>query len=900
MAEILVSALLSFISLRVLILSPGFYDYSDVHWGIIATPHLLGTFSPFHTAAGFVLYGFMRDIVSWPYYIMYQLGIPMDAIERILLMYSFTLYFVIAFRLSDYIITSLEDRSNFRIGAWERFGLSFIVSIFAFANLAAMNYNVDGGTFTDGLILLFMSCAIAVLLFQTNRNRKIALLSFFIIISTLLDPDYFIYFLILIVFGLVASGLMENNIRKNMLVGVIVTVFSLLPIALIFIVGVYTTPASQAISVLGVYRHLPTSVSPFSIQSPYFLYYLMLFGHGWSTMAYGPITLLEYYGHILDAPGMLSPTQILIPPGPVTALWFACLVAIFITAFLSISFKITRKFAITASLIAVFILFLSQYNYISPLLYIFDKIASIPFIGSPFATTFGRPAHALMVISATYIVMIAIFLFNVNVYRHEPAKFKSLARSKKSRVRIRMNSLLKVHISSRTRENISRAVIGIVIFVIIFSGWQAFNGDFYPSRAFPPDSGGNQIPEMAPFQPYEVPQSAMNVLNFLKMEETSPVQVLQIVAPYLSNQTFLGFEGNINPHPRLDGNSLVGNYVNELISQNLTTDIAPLLRANSIGYVVVEFYKITPSFVHNEFGFSNFGIVLNELRNTPGLTAILSYPNITLYRVNEVNNLFYSPQINLYMPNSGNLSPAMYESFSLLGFNVSGTYESGYGINFSMNEPEKGLQSNISLFTPSYLFQIMNTSSVHNGKNLTSTTGLPFSHTMSLNSGELSLAGASGFAYLYLMGEGTINGLSYNTKGVWEEISVPYKNKIILNGSFNISFIVTSRNNPLNWYVKNSVVYNVGAARGYELKTGNKIISGGITTVFGTNLFYGAIGNDYTVSAPFAKYVELYYYLIIVILMYLGTIALGYNFVCIIRKYEKKLREKFIFLYRNK
>jgi hypothetical protein len=489
--------------------------------------------------------------------------------------------------------------------------------------------------------------------------------------------------------------------------------------------------------------------------------------------------------------------------------------------------------------------------------------------------------------------MIAIFLFNVNMHRHEPTKSQSSAGSTKPGGGMRMNSLLKVHINSRTRANISRAVIGIVIFAIIFSGWQAFNGDFYPSRAFPPDNGGNQIPEMAPFQPYQVPQSAMTVLNFMRMEEASPVQVLQIVAPYLSNQTFLGFEGSINPHLRLDGGSLVGNYVNELISENLTSDIAPLLRANSIGYVVVEFYKITPFFVQQEFGFSNFGIVLNELRNTPGLTRILSYPNITLYRVNGVGNLFYNSQINLHIPNSGNYTPAMYESFSLLGFNVSGTYETGYGASFSLNEPETGFQSDISLFTPSYLYQMMNTSSDHNNENLTNTTGLPFSHIVSLHSGELHFAGSSGFAYMYLRGEGIINGLSYNTEGVWEEISVPYKNNILLNGSFNISFIVASRNNPLNGYVNNSVIYNVGSARGYELETGSKIIPGGISTVSGTELFYDVNTTYYTVSAPFAKYVELYYYSIIVVLISLGFIAAGYNCGSIIHRGTKKLRSTF-------
>ena len=809
----------------------------------------------------------MRDVISWPYYIMYIVHVPMAIIERTLLLYSFILYFMIAFRLSDYIAQSLYRRSGFLLGRKAQFGTSLIIAIFAFSNLAAMNYNVDGGTFTDGLILLFIACAFAIIIFEENRKKQFAALSFFLIISTLLDPDYYIYFIIIILFGLVVNGAINHKFIKSIILGASVISLSLIVALFIFIVGIYSTPLTAPVSFLGVYRALPTTITPFSLSTPYFLYYLMLFGHGWSTMTYGPITILEYYGHILDAPSMFSPAQILIPPGPVTLIWFFSLFMIPCLAFASLIFRNTRKLIMPVALTTIFILIISQYQYISPLLFIFDKIASIPFIGGVFSTTFGRPAHSLIVISASYIVMLCIFLVNIqlNISR---SKLDSDA-PKKSRVFFIRSLGIKIAISRRAKRYVSKAAVLLLIFVIIFSGWQAFNGEFYPSRAFPPDNGGNQVVEVAPYQPYSVPQSAFMVLNYLQRQETSPVQILQIAAPYISNRTFLGFEGNINPHLRLNGNDLVGNYVNELISENLTSDIAPLLRANSIGYVVVEFYGITPSYVEQEFGFSNFGIVLQRLDEAPGLLHVISYPNISLYKVTGVNNLYYDSQLPLYIPNDGNFTPGIYGAFSLAGLNVSLTPLLKYGVSFILNpEITTDTNSSISLFTAPQLYNLLNESAIGNESiSLNESSGLPFLHTFNIKSSTAKLMNeyTDSYNYIYINGNGTVNSISVNTHGLWSFVTVRTNNSLSLDGNFSVSFILSSKSKPISNYSSNNIVYNVAAARGYELTSGNVTISGGIPTFQGTNLFVNVPsgGSIFHITAPFATYIEIYYIIIV-------------------------------------
>lgn len=877
LAEISVSAILSFISLRVLILSLGFYDYSDVHWGIIATPHLLGTFSPFQTSAGFVLYGFMRDVISWPYYLMYLINVPMAIIERALLLYSFILYFMIAFRLSDYIVQSLSQRNGFLLSKRAQFGISLIIAIFAFSNLEAMNYNVDSGTFSDGLILLFMACSMAVIIFQENKKEEFAALAFFLIISTLLDPDYYIYFIIVILVGLAVNGAMNHRFTRSILTVASVSLISLTVIIFIYIVGIYTTSVASPVSTLGVYRVLPTTPAPFADGVPYFLYYLMLFGHGWSTMTFGPITILQYYGHILDAPSMFSPAQILIPPGPVTWLWFIALFLIPVFAFGSLFFKNTRRLLVPVVFTAILVLILSQYTYISPLLFLFDRIASIPYIGAPFSTTFGRPAHALIVISASYIVMICILLINLQ---------SKLSKSGFGRERqegpweLAIKRLkLKITISKKAGNKIAKFLVVLLVFAVLFSGWQAFNGEFYPSRAFPPNNGGNQVVEIAPYQPYEVPQSAFMVLHYLQAEETATVQVLQIGAPYISNRTFLGFEGNINPHLSLNGNYLVGNYLNQLISENLTSDIAPFLQANSIGYVVVEFYSITPSYVEQEFGFSNFGIVLQRLDSSPGLSQVLSYPNITLYKVAGVKNLYYNSQLSLSISNAENFSPEIYSAFRLVGLNISVTQYQKYGVNFNLNPDLGNLgNSSISLFTASQIYSMTNESNKRNGTFILSeASGLPFSHILNINSTSLELPKnkVDIYYYIYAKGNGSINNASVNTHGQWSMVTVESNSSLLLNGNFSISYVVSSKGQPLSGYASNNIVYNVGAARGYELTDGNVTISGGIPTFQGTNLFPDVPDNGFHVKAPFAAYVVIYYFAIVVTLVMLGLYAAG-------------------------
>ncbi len=875
--EISASIILSFISLRVLIFSPGFYDYSDVHWGIIATPHLLGTFSPFQTPAGFVLYGFMRDVVSWPYYLMYIYRVPMAIIERALLLYSFILYFMIAFRLSDYIIRSLSRRNDFLLGKKAQFGTSMITAIFAFSNLGAMNYNVDGGTFNDGLILLFMACTLAIIIFEKNRKKQFTAISFLLIISTLLDPDYYIYFIIVIFFALVVNGAISHKFIKSIVTALSIVSVSLMVPTFIFIAGIYSTPITTPVTGLGVYRVLPTSISQFSISSPYFLYFLLLFGHGWSMMTYGPITILEYYGHILDAPSLFSPAQILIPPGPITLIWFFSLFMIPFFAFATLISRNTRKLIIPVALTTIFILMLSQYQYISPLLFIFDKMGSMHFIGSAFSTTFGRPAHALIVISASYIVMLCVFLVELQnkaeVLKQSKEGSGKLLKFYIGRLRI------KISISQKTKGYIIRATVILLIFVIIFSGWQAFNGDFYPSRAFPPNNGGNQVVEEAPYQPYPVPQSAFMVLNYLQEKETNPVQILQIVAPYVSNKTFLGFEGNINPHLRLNGNDLVGDYVNELIAENLTSDIAPFLRANSIGYVVVEFYSIAPAYVDQQFGFSNFGIVLQRLDESPGLLHILSYPNISLYKVAGVNNLYYDSQLSLYIPNIGNFTPEIYHAFNIAGFNVSLTSLQNYGASFNLN-PNIATDCNtsISLFSTTELYRILNNSKAGESFSLAKSPGFPFQHVLNIKEGMVTLAkeNISCYYYIYMNGVGKINGVTVNTSSLWRLVSVRASNSLSLGGNFSISFIIQSKGGPLSSFSRTNIVYNVGAARGYELISGNVKIPGGIPTFQGTNLFINVPSNgSFHIVASFVAYIYAYYIVIVVISALLGFYSIG-------------------------
>ena len=693
-----------------------------------------------------------------------------------------------------------------------------------------------------------------------------------------MDPDYYIYFLIVILFGLAVNGAINHRFKKSILTGVSVTSLSFVVPLFILLVGIYTTPVTTSVNALGVYRVLPTTVAPFNLHAPYFLYYLMLFGHYWSTMTYGPITILEYYGHILDAPSMLSPAQILTPPGPVTGIWFFSLFMIPVFAFGSLIFRNTRKLMVPVALTAIFILILSQYQYISPLLFIFDEIGSSPFIGAAFSTTFGLPAHALIVISASYIVMICVFLVNLQVTFSTSNIGREM--SEIPRVFAIKRLRIKITISERTKHNLTKVAVILLIFAVLFSGWQAFDGEFYPSRAFPPSSGGNQVVEVAPYQPYQVPQSAFTVLHYLQAQETNPVQIVQIVAPYISNQTFLGFEGAINPHLRLNGNDLVGNYLNELISENLTSDIAPLLQANSIGYVVVEFYKITPSYVQQYFGFSNFGIVLQRLDCASGLSQVLSYPNISLYQVEGVKNLYYNSQLSLSIQNGYNFTPEIYNAFRLAGFNVSLTEDATYGSNFILNP---GLQevykSSVSLLTPTQLYTFMNDTSSKTGNfRLTEGSGLPFKNIIIVNSGGISFSGghSSLYIYLYLKGNGTINGLTVDTHSLWSMVPVQTNGTLSFIGNFNISFAISSKGQPLSGYSSNNVVYNVAAARGYELVDGNTTIPGGIPTFSGTDLFPNISGQRYHVTAPFGRYVEIYYYGIIAVLAVLGLCAAGY------------------------
>ncbi len=859
--------LISVISLRTLYFSPGFYSYSDVHWGLLLKPDLIGTFStPFSAASGFPLFDLNKDVITWPYGILLLLNVPMQSAERVLIFYVSTLYLFLSFILAERIVVFLEHEFKFQLSPIFFYAIVFVSSVFSYSNLEALEFNVDGGFFSDGLIMLFLSIECLLIISKGGQTKNWLLIASLLALSTLLDPDYYILSLWAIIIVAITAGHSRGTLVKN-IKGIGFSIFASLPVIFFYyFVGIHTLPPQSSLSAsLGAIRSIPYGPSQFNPMYP--IYYLMLIGHSWSTMAFGPPTILLYSGRISSLKGMFSPTQILLPPGNLTALWFASLAIVPALAFVPFLVKKTRKTVSPLIILVLLTLLVTQYTASAALYNTVKDLTRLPLIGPSIGTSLALPGHMIMIIAASYILLIPISLFSILAMINE-FEVQNLLRSAWAHSSIKGHTfssifwrrlvLFKKYVGTNKRV-LSCVIITIYMATVIFTGWQAFDGSYFPDRAFPPDNGGNQIPELAPYQPYVVPQNAMDVLNYLNAQPGA-FNTFQVIAPYVNNQTPPLFEGYIAPDLSHNGNALVGSTFDYLIRNNLSQDIAPLMSAYSIRYIVVEYYNITQSLVHNEFGFYNFQRILQILSDSPGIVNVLAYNSIALYRVAAANNLVYQSQLLLNSHDMSGYYPVIYSLFQSLGLEISITPDPNFGIGYLFNS----WNSTIAILSPTFLNKSVLSESVDSVQSIYD-TGAIFGDAMLLNGSLFRMPIASQFisSLLFVSGTGQIGSNNINFSSPhW--VSISGTSTITFRGNLSIFAAIALHAKSLVDYLSRNVVYNVGASRGYFLKI-NKTEYDGTSTVYGAELFPNVSAQGkYVVIAPYAPFEnDMYCFLIV-------------------------------------
>lgn len=876
-----------FLALRVTLLTPGYIDYADIGWAL--DPHLIAQSTLAYVPSLFVrgsfvsLFSLTRDFISWPYLIFSNLTDNMQLVERMYMFYGLYLFIILCYVFAKFFLNQFMSLSKWTLTNSHFIILKHSLALFAFSNLLAINYVVDGGFFSVDLIMIFISIEVIAAISIRNNASYVALVGALLSLTVLIDPDYYIISLIAVLVILLVSfkRLRINNVLKRFFypVAVSIPIIIFIQFTLTF---AYAVPGN---SVQQFYRGLSSVY--FSPGNHVWWLSIVLLGYAWSIITYGPPSVMFLGNKISWTSSILGPTQILLPPGLLTVAWLVAIYSIPVVSFFSLAFNNTRKYVIPAVIVSGIGILLSIYGSF-PFFYNFlVKLSGLPLLGQSISTTFSLPDHFLILVASSYLVLFPATLFNLLRKAEEMrkpflSKFKSTVHFLNLKVEIRRMHKRTVKLSSQAgtrRGSMLTVLVIIIIFLMLLADWQAFDGSYYPARADNSLRYGNGVPNAGSFSPYNISNSYLEAYYYIVSQEGN----FNVYWP-------IGLSDPPAREISLPGFPYLGEH-------NLTFAVAPYLEAHSVKYVAVYDLKnlTQPLFwpvssIPGEFllwfGIPTYNGTLRFLNESPGLTVVLHNKEIYLYQVNDVNGLYYNSTL-LLSNTTSQAQPYLYAIFKSMGFNVSFTSAidlgNTYGLNSTSNEIDILSPSFIAHYTGVQLTSSENNVSTLNEVDKTNFSKAnnasksdpvsasklleidPFSGYLNLSSGKsivLDLRSIVGTAYVEIKGIGSIDNSSVNTSGYYVPIAIKFDGEISFSGNISIAYVVLSINTSLLGKAGSYVVYNGGVIESLYLTT-SKAIFYPSSTSDGSGLYINVTGSNFSVNSSVLIYVQFIYYLLL-------------------------------------
>ena len=676
--DILLIFLIPLISIRVFLFKSGYYFFADQPWPLSNYVNFSAIFS-LNSLNGL---GFTRIIITFPYYILKNITINIMVTERLFLFYTFLLYIFLAYLFASMVV----NKFYYNRGKYITKIVKFMIVLFIFDNFVSINLNAAGGTYSDGLIMIFIAISVFSFLAWSNMRYAFFISSFFLIISILLDPDYATFFIVAILFSGIIAGILNKDVIYRLKYAVLTVITSIFPVLFIILdfymtsstaVGIGTSVTARAYN-YGTISFFSGNIKP--------LYPLLLIGHFWSLIVYAPPNILLYGSRISYVKSLMSPAQLLLPNDFITYLWIFTVVMIPVLSFFSLIFKKTRKISFPVIILVLFFYILTLVKYIKPLFYIELHLSEIPIIGGTIGTTLALPGHIINVIGSMYYILMSLTIINL-------LSIKKL--NKKLQI---FNDNLKIKniFTSQKKNGFKSAIAIFLIFIILFSGWQAFDGSFYPARA-PDINHGNSVASIGGFTPLAVNQSVINAYNLIASQKAS-FNILWIGGPSYSNDAYC------SAHPTASIPHLT-----YLISNNMKKDVYYNLLYSDVKYVVISNQDIQQNapdmeeFTFYDAGFNNFTMAQSFFGKISGLTEIYNKSQVEIYRVSGFSSM-YKSNILLDVNGTGYCEDSLPVLFKSMGYKVAITNNAGYGIPIYINK--HGNYN--SIFTPLNITNLVN------------------------------------------------------------------------------------------------------------------------------------------------------------------------------------------------
>ena len=595
--------LILLISLRTYIFGNGFFDYADQYWNPSFYSTNFVSLSPFSNHEFVGVLAFSRSVIVFPAELLNSIIYSQILSEKVFILYTFVLFIALSFLFAELLYRYLSNNVNLPQTFLKKEFLKLVVVVIIFSNLAIINLNVDGGTWADGIIMLLIVISFLLIQIDGRILRVVMYDATMISISLMLDPDYYLIFMLAIFLGFILSK--NVNGIKRILYPSIVALLSF-PTLFYIIFGIIITSTGVSNPLAG--RAILSAFGDININV---VTSLLLIGHSWSFLSFAPPSIISCMGKNIEVP--FYGDMVILPLNAISFLWIITLSLYPVIAFISIRLSKVRTVTVPFLFLLLLSLFLSQWFKIPIISMLFIDATKIPLIGSAIGTTLALPSHymnpegiseavlisvlflyvwgqtdiikefskrdfyLIIIISVSFISyvfyvvlnnyfidsMVLIYLTSISSIVAILYYFFSYLISKPY-----VNNIVKRVKTLGKAENRKVVISFMIIFIVLFTGWQAFNGSYFPQRSFNGTSQNPLSSKDGPYSPVNIPSYVISQYENLSKNSTYHTVFF---APQMPNN--------------LDG-EYMGIYLNYLIDNNYTTSLKPFMTYENIRYLI--------------------------------------------------------------------------------------------------------------------------------------------------------------------------------------------------------------------------------------------------------------------------------------------------------------------------
>lgn len=752
--DVVISALITFVSLKSYLLSSGFYAYQDQAWvpyvPVTIGQHPGGLFTPFVGVNSLDVFALFHDFYTFPYYLLSKLISNYLLLQKIFIVYSFMAFLLLLF-LGGHLFAKHYFINNHHTSSSLKKQLIVILFVLiAYSNFSIMSLNVDGGTFSESVIFAFFLIAILILYGDYNFSVKFLIIGGIFSLSLFLDASYVPLF---ILFLLIASMITLFKDRdKSKISIVILSILVSLPVIFYVAESIHLSsnvfvPITRPFN-YGYVLSRSSNLNIFMV--------LIQMGRAWPIIAFGPPTILFYGQRISEIPTIGNLPQILLPGGFLTILWVIAALSITIVAFAALFNRKTWKFDIPVSFAILIFIALTQAMFIEQFDEVIQLFVILPVIGPEIGEVFATPSHLVLMVSFGVVLLYTSLFANMLTW-HKDANFSTnKGRTIFVRSKLVFGSLLK-------KRGFVTFVSFLLIFLVVFAYWQSFDGSYYPDGPLREGNpGGNEVPNAGPFLAHDISSTQLKVINkFISMDQSAK---FGFYWPLIQTG---GPEGFVS-----------SSTISYIISHNMLGALSSFLKFQGVKYFVA--WNLNNTFPFNEegglssfYGINNFSGLLYMLNNTPGLALESTTGGYFIYSVMnfsssyEANVLIYANAFNYsIIPDFSVLSQAnIYPVYILEGS--------------QKMIPQENYQNILKILSPSQISTSENRITLENAS---------LSPYGKVTAGAFSIVTSSSTNIVEYFGNGSINGLSVRSEV--PEIYIAKENYVNVSNKIHVLAIV--------------------------------------------------------------------------------------------------------------